>query len=53
MCFSIDKWKMAAIAAERAVVAADDNMGDDYVARTTWVSMADNGGVDGGVKQRG
>jgi hypothetical protein len=50
--------KAAAIAVETAVVvaaaaAADDDMGDDDVATTTWVSMADNGGVDGSVKQRG
>jgi hypothetical protein len=42
---------MAVVAAEAA--AADDDMGDKDVATTTWVLMADNGGVDGGVKQRG
>jgi hypothetical protein len=36
-----------------AAAAADDDMGDDDVATTAWVSMADNGSVDGGVKQRG
>ncbi len=39
------------VAAAAAVV--DDDMGDDDVEMTTLVSMADNGGVDGGVKQRG
>ena len=41
---------MAVMAA--VVVAADDDMGDNNVATTMWVLMADNGSVDGGIKQR-
>jgi hypothetical protein len=49
---------VAAIAAETAVVAvvvvaADDDMGDYDVATTTWVLMADNGGIGSWVKQPG
>ncbi len=49
--------KLAAIAAEMAVVVGinmgDNDVGDDNVGDDTWVSMADNGGVDGGGQQRG
>ncbi len=36
-----------------AAVAADDDMGDKDMATMMWVLMADNGGIDGGIKQRG
>ncbi len=42
---------MAVVAAAAAVV--DNDMGDNDMATTMWVLMADNGGIDGGIKQRG